>query len=47
MFYKCCLKNAGKPIRIQQTLQGISTGVVLMIFLFVFEKGSGNFSPLF
>jgi hypothetical protein len=41
------LKNAGKPIRKQGLKQEISLPLIFTLILFVLEKPSGNFSPLF
>jgi hypothetical protein len=47
MINKTLLKNAGKPIRKQGLKQEISLSLNFTLILFVLEKASGNFSPLF
>jgi len=47
MINETFLKNAGKPIRKQGLKQEISLSLIFTLILFVLEKPSGNFSPLF
>jgi hypothetical protein len=47
MINETLLKNAGKPIRKQGLKQEISLSLIFTLILFVLEKPSGNFSPLF
>jgi len=47
MINETLLKNAGKPIRKQGLKQELSLSSIFTLILFVLEKPSGNFSPLF
>jgi len=47
MINETLLKNAEKPIRKQGLKQELSLSSIFTLILFVLEKPSGNFSPLF